>query len=456
MAGAWPGRKAPLDGAPIATARAGDPDAEPGRPRLCDPAAEGAGVGRRSPGAAGAVLASGDAQAFANGDARAGHDRALFLHPRRAIEKAYQSAWSTVQNDLKKDLWVMGEDAETAGLQSQMGNIRPGVAALYATDYIAAWERVVAALQPAAYFSDPAAYGAFTKTPSPLKMMLLELRKNTTFTGGAGAANDGGDRRMQSTHGPGVRPAALRAGGGNVDAGAEIAGYFKPLHDYVGDGKAPAPIDEFVAAMKQAGLGAHFGAAWPAAAWASDAVQAADDHGDGRGRHRRRPARRRSCRPSSSPARQGGGKAQVGAAPGRDGRCLCAVGAARLPGGDQGQLSLFRHALRPMPIGRRRAARLRHGRQRSTRFYQQRMLPLLDTRRAGLALADGQISVAAALDPASPDEFARPRNCAICWWAAWPCKIEATVVRRRRRPPRNSRPAAPPTASTRRPPAPAR
>ncbi len=86
-----------------------------------------------------------------------------------------------MQQDLKKDLWVLG-GAEEAGVGQELSNVRPGVAGLYAKDYIAAWEGVVAAMKPAAYFSDTAAFGALTKSPSPLKRVLLELRKNTIFS----------------------------------------------------------------------------------------------------------------------------------------------------------------------------------------------------------------------------------------------------------------------------------
>src|SRR5690606_30942268 len=39
----------------------------------------------------------------------------------------------------------------------------------------------------------------------------------------------------------------------NLDAAAQISAYFQPVNAYVGDGKTPAPVDEFVAAVKAAG-----------------------------------------------------------------------------------------------------------------------------------------------------------------------------------------------------------
>ena len=238
-----------------------------------------------------------------------------YFYTRTGFEKTYQLGLVSVQADLKKDLWVMGGDAGTTGMQSQMGNIRPGVAALYSRDYIAQWDRVVAALKPASYFNNPAALGAFTKTPSPLKLVLMELRKNTSFGGGTGvlktAAMGALQRRMGRT---GDLAAATTAGGGNIDAGVEIAGYFKPLQDYVGDGKAPAPIDEFLAAMKAAGT-AVTSARMAGGGMGSDAVQSQMTMSMGS------VASASAGAPPQlqgfvSAATQGGAKAQTGAAQG--------------------------------------------------------------------------------------------------------------------------------------------
>ncbi|MET0180631.1 MAG: type VI secretion IcmF C-terminal domain-containing protein, partial [Novosphingobium sp.] len=169
---------------------------------------------------------------------------------------SYQIGLATVQKDLRGDLWVMGSDASTLGVQAQMSSIRPGVAALYARDYIAAWEKVLTTPRPAAYFTDDAAFGAFTKTPSPLKVLLLELRKNTLFTSkAAGVARTLATERLQTRLGraAGFVPTGGGPGDGNIDAGIEIATHFRAVQDYVGDGKTPAPVDEFVTALKEAG-----------------------------------------------------------------------------------------------------------------------------------------------------------------------------------------------------------
>ena len=133
------------------------------------------------------MLGSGDAQAFANGDAVLKLQVPYFF-TRDGYEKSYLVGLGTVAEDLKKQLWVLGSDADTTAIQSQVEGVRPGVAGHYASDYVAAWQGVVKAMQPADYFHNPIALGAFTRTPSPLKLVLLELGKNTTFTGGAAGA----------------------------------------------------------------------------------------------------------------------------------------------------------------------------------------------------------------------------------------------------------------------------
>lgn len=249
LAVSWPARKAPLDGAVVASARAAVQTMSLGD-RAYAVLKQKALGGEGAPWAASAAIGSGDAQAFANGE-EVLQLTVPYFYTRQGYEKAYQAGLLTVAEDLKKDLWVLGSDQDTAGVQAQMGQVRSSVAALYARDYIAAWEKVSSTPKPANYFSDPAARGAFTKTPSPLKLLLLELRKNTTFSGGSSALKKmAGDKLAASKLG---QAASAVPGGGGVDAGVEIANYFKPLHDYVGDGKAPGALDTFIAAIKKAG-----------------------------------------------------------------------------------------------------------------------------------------------------------------------------------------------------------
>lgn len=282
LAASWPGRKPPLDWAIVENARTAV-----GTLSLADRAyavmkqnAMGAGddffVGN--------VISQGDAVAFLNPD-QVREMRVPYFFTRAGFEKVYTVGLATVQRNVEKDMWVFGEDAANAGLQQEMGNVRPGVAGAYARDYIAAWEGVIAALQPADYFSDQSAFGAMTKAPSPLKKVLLELRKNTSFEGGVAAGiNRAVENRInRSRASQYIRDVGTGATG--LDAGAEIANYFAPLHEYVGNGKDPAPIDDFVSSLRQAGqalaaarsmgASAGFEANQAQAATANAAVQAA-------------------------------------------------------------------------------------------------------------------------------------------------------------------------------------
>lgn len=251
LASVWPDRKAPLNGTQVASARAAV-----GTLSLADRAYA---VMRQKAATAGPswqvanILTQGDALAFVNPDAVMSA-QVPFFFTRPGFEKSYTLGLATVQEDLKKDLWVLGGDADTEGIRSEMQNVRPGVAGLYAKDYIAAWEAIIKTMQPANYFSDPVAFGAFTKSPSPLKRVLLELRKNTIFGGGvAGAAGRSLDRRVRSSR-AGAFIGDMQAGRATgLSAGDEITNYFQAVHEYVGDPKDSGPIDDFVAALKAAG-----------------------------------------------------------------------------------------------------------------------------------------------------------------------------------------------------------
>ncbi len=251
MASEWAGRKTPLDGGIIASARAGLQTLS-----LADRAYAvlrlKALSGEGQPWRASAAISAGDAQAFANG-AEVLQLEVPYFFTRPGYEKSYLPGLVTVAEDLKRDLWVLGEGAQTAGVQMQVEQIRPGVASLYAADYVAAWERVATLPQPGNLFGDPAVLGAFAKSPSPLKTLLLELRKNTSFAGGAGAVGKMAKDKVEMSRFGRLAAAAGATAGPAVDAASVIANHFKPLHDYVGDGKAPAPIDDFVLSVKKAG-----------------------------------------------------------------------------------------------------------------------------------------------------------------------------------------------------------
>ena len=250
MASVWPGRKPPLDAALVAHARAAVQTLSLADRAYAILKQKAASAG--PPWEAANVLSQGDVLAFADPD-KVLSARIPYFFTRAGYDKAYLPGLVTVQQDLKRDLWVLGGEHE-AGVGAELSNVRPGVAGLYAKDYIAAWDGMIALMQPGGYFSDPAAFGAFTKSPSPLKRVLLELRKNTIFEGGAKAGIARATRYGLNRSRLGRFAQDMnrdRAGG--IDAGDEISGYFQSLQDYVGDGKNPGPIDDLVASVKAAG-----------------------------------------------------------------------------------------------------------------------------------------------------------------------------------------------------------
>lgn len=402
MAVSWPNRQAPLDGTAIAAARASLQTLG-----LADRAyavlRQKALIDGGAPWVAQAVIAAGDSQAFANGE-QVRQLTVPYFFTREGFQKSYLLGLQTVAADMKRDLWVMGQDANTAGVQAQMSSIRPGVAALYAREYIAAWDNVVAALKPAAYFSDPAAFGAFTKTPSPLKVLLLEVRKNTSFGGvnAAGAAAGNALTQKLGRAGQLLKDVeAADSGSGGVDAGAQIESHFKPVADYVGDGKSPAPIDDFVAALKAAGAAVQ-SAKVAGAGGGADAVQGALATATGA---------LATAAAGAPPALQGfvagatqsGAKAQVSAAQGAISDAYAqnvlpsckAATQDKYPffGGSQVDASIM-DVQQVFGMGGTMAA-----------FETQRMTPLLDT--SGPVWRWKADPLTAALDPASPDQFAK-------------------------------------------------
>ncbi|WP_310534155.1 type VI secretion system membrane subunit TssM [Novosphingobium sp.] len=200
---------------------------------------------------AASILTGGDAVAFANPDAVL-QLQVPYFFTRDGFEKVYQPGILTVQKNLEDDLWVLGQEANTSSINAQISTVRPGVAAAYATEYNAQWEGVVKAMVPAAYFSDLSAFGAFTKSPSPWKQMLLAVRKNTLFTGGTQAATNMAKNAITQRMGNAAQ--VMPTASAQTDAGTEITRAFKDLHIYVGDGTAAvAPIDQFIDAVRTAG-----------------------------------------------------------------------------------------------------------------------------------------------------------------------------------------------------------
>lgn len=265
----WQDHQAPLDGDLIARARAAVQTLS-----MADRAYailyQKAMATDDPPWSADALLSSGDAAAFANGDEVMALQVPYFF-TRAGYEKLYQPGLLTVQQDMEKDLWVLGADADTTSAKAQIGDIRPGVADHYAKDYEAAWDKVINTPKPADYFNNTTALNAFVRSPSPFKMLLMEVVKNSDFSGGSRAAAQGAQNMLKNKLGQAAT--LLPSGAGGRDAGETIQTYFKPVKAYVGDGKTPGPIDDFLAAMKSAGQA--IGAAKAVGGGAgSDAVQA--------------------------------------------------------------------------------------------------------------------------------------------------------------------------------------
>jgi type VI secretion system protein ImpL len=242
----WADRRAPLDGTLIASTRAAVQTLSLADRAYAELRARAASMGRPDWQPSG-VLAGGDAQAFRGGDALFAANVPWFF-TREGYANAYRPGIGDVQSELSRNLWVLGPDAARQSIRDQLPALRAAVAASYARDYIAAWDGLLAQVQPADYFGSPAALGAFTRTPSPLKVLLQDVVRNTRL------GNDG------------------RKGGspGAADAGGTVTAHFAEVARYV-EG-APAPVDGLVDGVRKA-ASARSAAGIAGASLGSDAAQ---------------------------------------------------------------------------------------------------------------------------------------------------------------------------------------
>ena len=249
----WPERRAPLDGALITATRAQVQTlslSDRAYAVLRQHAAASDGPEWR----ASAALSSGDAKAFANGAQVLGATIPYF-YTKAGFEKAYKGGLADVQADLERDLWVLGGDQNTASIRAQMSSVRPGVAALYARDYIKAWQDLVASLQPADVFTDQAAFGAATGSPPPLKTLLQQVAANTSLSGAPSAqekAEGQAEKAALAKAGPLGKLAPAAGPPVGQDAARIISDAFAPIRQFAGSGAGPAPVDEFIAKLKAA------------------------------------------------------------------------------------------------------------------------------------------------------------------------------------------------------------
>ncbi|MFD1951496.1 type VI secretion system membrane subunit TssM [Sphingomonas arantia] len=244
----WANRRAPLDGDLIASTRASLQSLSLADHVYAVLRQRASAMGQPD-WRADLVLTSGDRRAFRNGDAVLAATIPWFF-TQSGYTRGYRAGVRDVRAELDRDLWVLGPDAANRSIQDQLPQIRNVIATRYARDYIAAWDALLALPRPADYFQDPAALGAITRTPSPLKVLLLDAGRNTALS-----SDDGS-------------PAP-----GHVDAGREIQEHFRPISDFVGrDAGTDAPVDALVKAVRQAAV-ANAAARVPGSASSGGAVQ---------------------------------------------------------------------------------------------------------------------------------------------------------------------------------------
>lgn len=219
-----------------------------------------------------AVLDKGALSAFADPEAVGDFSTPWFFT--KAGYKVFRVGLETLPQRLKSELWVLGEDQGKEAITSQLSSLKAGVAQKYAADYERAWDGLVDLMRPGDYFGDAVAYDAIKRTPSPLAVLMRQLRNETSFTDDlvTKAAQAGANRALSS------RPQFLRdslAARVSTDAGGQITLHFAELHAYVGTGKSEADVDRLILALRQfveASEAAKYGA--DAGGMASDGLQA--------------------------------------------------------------------------------------------------------------------------------------------------------------------------------------
>lgn len=228
----WPDRRAPLDAGLIASTRVALQSLSLADRAYAVLRQRAAALGHPD-WKADAVLASGDRQAFRNGDAVLGATIPWFFTS-EGYRRAYRPGLRDVRAELDRDLWVLGPDAAKRSTRDQLAALRGAVAERYGRDYSAAWDAMLGQLQPADYFRNAAALGAITRTPSPLKILLLETARNTALGDAGGGA-------------------AGQIDAGQIDAGQAIAAHFRSVADFAGkDASVDAPVDALLKALRQA------------------------------------------------------------------------------------------------------------------------------------------------------------------------------------------------------------
>ncbi|MDF3202887.1 MULTISPECIES: type VI secretion system membrane subunit TssM [unclassified Pseudomonas] len=163
--------------------------------------------------------------------------------------------------DMAKDSWVLDrqESAQIAGGSAAM---QAAVLELYYADYIRQWDTFLADvhLVPLTSLGQASLVtNVLAANDSPLRALLLAVAKETTLEGAlTSAASKDTDQRVRDKIAAATQK--LQAALGNdapapaTDAGANpVDQHFAALHRLVGNGTRPQPVDEALAALKDAG-----------------------------------------------------------------------------------------------------------------------------------------------------------------------------------------------------------
>jgi type VI secretion system protein ImpL len=200
------------------------------------------------------VLDSGTAKAFANGEALRARSVPFFFTA-DGYTRVYLLGRVSVQRDLEKDSWMFGSDGANRWAPSTIRDIQQGLADDYARDYIAQWNGVIAALDPADYFHDPDALRVAIMPPSPIKRMLQAVAENTHF--GNTASQVAGTIARRYLPGITSQVDSMHIDAPDThDAAAQIEGSFSQLNQYVA-AKAPPSLDDFLGKLGDAGNALH-------------------------------------------------------------------------------------------------------------------------------------------------------------------------------------------------------
>ena len=418
----WPDRRAPLDGGLIASTRT--------QVQTLSLADRAYAIMRQRAAASGgpdwratSVLSSGDAKAFANGDKLLAWTIPYF-YTHEGFEKAYRNGILGVEEELQQDLWVLGQEQSTGSIRAQMASVRPGVASLYARDYIKDWQDLVTSLQPANVFTDLVAFGAATGAPPPLKTILLEVVRNTSFDQNAQDRAEllGVRRALRRTGDLGRVVGAPQAAAG-INAARTISDAFQPIRVFAGTGAQLAPVDDFIAKLKAAvtakgaadrasGLGGGAGDASQAdLAKAMSELAAASATA---------PAMVQGVTNGASKA---GDKAQVSAATGAVATAYAQEIAPQCRSVTDGRYPFVQASRADAPL----ADLLRTFGDNGSidQFVQSKLKPLLDTSGKSWRWRSGD-PIAAALDPSAATEFHKAQGIRDLLATGVPMRVEAS------------------------------